>query len=153
MYLVWWLVTRYVHPPPASLFTTSHIQNKTSLPLSPRALLATDTLPPPSAWPTIEWPNVNIRLTSTQCDLARLRQVGQFEGRDMAKSISAPFIECSASDGVNIDVAFRELVKLVRKDERVSPDSKLQAPPTCQQQVACGLVTRSKAVIISDPPL
>jgi hypothetical protein len=45
--------------------------------------------------------------------------VGQIEGRDMAKSLSAPFIECSASDGVNIDVAFRELVKLVRKDERV----------------------------------
>jgi hypothetical protein len=45
--------------------------------------------------------------------------VGQFEGRDMAKSLSAPFIECSASDGVNIDVAFRELVKLIRKDERV----------------------------------
>lgn len=39
----------------------------------------------------------------------------------MAKSLSAPFIECSASDGVNIDVAFRELVKLVRKDERVGP--------------------------------
>ena len=58
-----------------------------------------------------------------QCDLARLRQVGQFEGRDMAKSLSAPFIECSASDGVNIDVAFRELVKLVRKDERVCPIS------------------------------
>ena len=38
----------------------------------------------------------------------------------MARSISAPFIECSAADGVNIDVAFRELVKLVRKDERVS---------------------------------
>jgi hypothetical protein len=37
----------------------------------------------------------------------------------MAKSLSAPFIECSASDGVNIDVAFRELVKLIRKDERV----------------------------------
>lgn len=41
----------------------------------------------------------------------------------MAKSLSAPFIECSASDGVNIDVAFRELVKLVRKDERVCPIS------------------------------
>lgn len=37
----------------------------------------------------------------------------------MAKRLSAPFIECSAVDGVNIDVAFRELVKLVRKDERV----------------------------------
>lgn len=38
----------------------------------------------------------------------------------MAKSLSAPFIECSAADGVNVDVAFRELVKLVRRDERVS---------------------------------
>lgn len=38
----------------------------------------------------------------------------------MAKSISAPFIECSAADGVNVDIAFRELVKLIRKDERVS---------------------------------
>jgi hypothetical protein len=46
--------------------------------------------------------------------------VGQLEGRDMAKKLSAPFIECSAADGVNVDVAFRELVKLVRKDEKVS---------------------------------
>lgn len=37
----------------------------------------------------------------------------------MAKSISAPFIECSAVNGVNVDIAFRELVKLVRKEDRV----------------------------------
>lgn len=54
-----------------------------------------------------------------QCDLGRWRQVGQIEGRDMARSLSAPFVECSAVDGVNVDVAFRELVRLVRKDERV----------------------------------
>jgi hypothetical protein len=52
--------------------------------------------------------------------LTRLRAVGQSEGRELARSLSAPFIECSAVDGVNIDVAFRELVKLIRKDERVS---------------------------------
>lgn len=59
-------------------------------------------------------------LTAPQCDLARLRQVGQLEGRDLAKSFGAPFIECSAADGVNVEIAFRELVKLVRRDERVS---------------------------------
>lgn len=42
----------------------------------------------------------------------------------MAKSLSCPFIECSAMDGVNVDIAFRELVKLVRKDEAVSHVSK-----------------------------
>lgn len=46
--------------------------------------------------------------------------VGQTEGRELARSFGAPFIECSAAEGVNVDVAFRQLVKLVRKDERVS---------------------------------
>ncbi|ODO06162.1 Ras family, other [Cryptococcus wingfieldii CBS 7118] len=53
-----------------------------------------------------------------KCDLQKYRAVGQLEGRELARSLSAPFIECSAADGVNVDVAFRELVKLVRKDER-----------------------------------
>ncbi|WVQ79048.1 hypothetical protein IAT38_001141 [Cryptococcus sp. DSM 104549] len=57
-------------------------------------------------------------VVSNKCDLGKLRSVGQLEGREMARSLSAPFIECSAADGVNVDVAFRELVKLVRKDER-----------------------------------
>ncbi|WVF66878.1 hypothetical protein IAT40_001621 [Kwoniella sp. CBS 6097] len=57
-------------------------------------------------------------VVSNKCDLSRLRAVGQLEGREMARSLSAPFIECSAADGVNVEVAFRELVKLVRKDER-----------------------------------
>ncbi|WVN85819.1 uncharacterized protein L203_100971 [Cryptococcus depauperatus CBS 7841] len=54
-----------------------------------------------------------------KCDLQKYRAVGQLEGRELARSLSAPFIECSAADGVNVEVAFRELVKLVRKDERV----------------------------------
>ncbi|WWC99107.1 hypothetical protein V866_006002 [Kwoniella sp. B9012] len=57
-------------------------------------------------------------VVSNKCDLSRLRAVGQLEGREMARSLSAPFIECSAADGVNVEVAFRELVKLVRKDQR-----------------------------------
>ena len=42
----------------------------------------------------------------------------------MARSLSAPFVECSAAEGVNVDVAFRELVRLVRKDERVGGPSR-----------------------------
>ena len=59
------------------------------------------------------------RTYHSQCDLGRLRAVGQIEGRDMARRLSAPFIECSAADGVNVDVAFRELIRLVRKNEKV----------------------------------
>ena len=87
-----------------------------------------------------------------QCDLGRLRAVGQLEGRDMAKSLSAPFIECSAADGVNVEVAFRELVKLVRKDERVSGSfsplscpsvSPNHLPPTiCHSLIAGEMVIR-----------
>ncbi|WWC68817.1 uncharacterized protein I206_102752 [Kwoniella pini CBS 10737] len=57
-------------------------------------------------------------IVSNKCDLSKLRTVGQLEGREMARNLSAPFIECSAADGVNVEVAFRELVKLVRKDQR-----------------------------------
>ncbi|KAK8861399.1 hypothetical protein IAR55_002218 [Kwoniella newhampshirensis] len=57
-------------------------------------------------------------VVSNKCDLAKLRAIGRLEGREMARSLSAPFIECSAADGVNVDVAFRELVKLVRKDQK-----------------------------------
>lgn len=55
-----------------------------------------------------------------QCDLQKYRSVGQFEGRELARSLRAPFIECSAAERVNVDVAFEELVRLVRKDEQVS---------------------------------
>lgn len=57
--------------------------------------------------------------SSNQCGLQKYRSVGQLEGRELARSVHAPFIECSAAERVNVDVAFNELVKLVRKDERV----------------------------------
>jgi hypothetical protein len=58
-------------------------------------------------------------LADSQCDLERHRRVGQLEGRDLAKRLSSPFIECSAREAVNVDVAFRELVRLVRRDQKV----------------------------------
>ncbi|WVR03990.1 hypothetical protein IAU60_000989 [Kwoniella sp. DSM 27419] len=75
-------------------------------------------------------------VASNKCDLARQRTVGQSEGRDMARLLGAPFIECSAADGVNVEVAFRELVKLVRKDERRSilAAQKLLATETSSHQ-------------------
>ncbi|KAI9632384.1 small GTPase superfamily, partial [Dioszegia hungarica] len=60
-------------------------------------------------------PSVPVIVVSNKCDLASQRMVGQIEGRDLARSFGAPFIECSAAEGVNVDVAFRQLVKLVRK--------------------------------------
>lgn len=38
----------------------------------------------------------------------------------MAGELKAGYVKCSAVEGVNVDVAFHELVRLVRRDERVS---------------------------------
>jgi len=82
-------------------------------------------------------PYVPCVVVSNKCDLGSLRQVDQLEGRDMAKSISAPFIECSAVNGVNVDTAFSELVKLVRRDQ-------IRTSLSAQRMAAQG-VTTSKA--------
>jgi hypothetical protein len=38
----------------------------------------------------------------------------------LAKQLGCPFIEASAKEGVNVNVAFESLVKLIRKDHKVS---------------------------------
>jgi hypothetical protein len=68
--------------------------------------------------------------------------VGHLEGRDLARSFGAPFIECSAAEGVNVDVAFRQLVKLVRKEERVSQPR--SACPGVESPVGSGVSTEEE---------
>nr|KIR48140.1 Ras family, other [Cryptococcus bacillisporus CA1280] len=62
-----------------------------------------------------------------KCDLQKYRSVGQFEGRELARPLRAPFMECSAAERVNVDVAFKELVRLVRKDEQLGAVADISA--------------------------
>ena len=44
-----------------------------------------------------------------------LLQVSRPECENMAKQLKTPFIECSAKNRMNVDQAFYELVRLIRK--------------------------------------
>ncbi|KAL1410238.1 hypothetical protein Q8F55_004243 [Vanrija albida] len=66
-------------------------------------------------------PAVPLVLVSNKCDLEHRRQVSSAEGQALARSLRAPFVETSALDGFNVDIAFDELVRRVRRGERVPP--------------------------------
>lgn len=60
-----------------------------------------------------------IVIVANKCDLEAQREVGVLEARALAKQLGCPFVEASAKEGINVDVAFFELVKLIRKDQKV----------------------------------
>jgi Ras-related protein R-Ras2 len=54
-------------------------------------------------------------IVGNKADLDRHRQVSVSECEAMAKQLRTPFIECSAKNRMNVDQAFFELVRLVRR--------------------------------------
>jgi len=53
-------------------------------------------------------------LVGNKCDLEHLRQVSTSEGKDLAKSFCAHFLETSAKNRTNIEEVFTSVVRLVR---------------------------------------
>lgn len=60
-------------------------------------------------------------LVGNKCDLEPKRQVSQQEGESLAKSYGCKYMETSAKTGKNIDEAFTEIIREVRK--RMGNDS------------------------------
>ncbi|KAI9512972.1 ras protein [Russula earlei] len=54
-------------------------------------------------------------VVANKCDLEFERQVGMNEGRDLAKHFGCRFIETSAKQRINVDEAFSNLVREIRK--------------------------------------
>jgi len=59
--------------------------------------------------------HVPMVLVGNKCDLEEERQVPTSEGSDLAKSFNCPFIESSAKQRINVEEAFFELVREIRK--------------------------------------
>jgi len=57
-------------------------------------------------------------LIANKCDLEYERQVGMNEGRDLAKHLGCRFIETSAKQRINVDEAFSNLVREIRKHNK-----------------------------------
>ncbi|CCO30496.1 24 kDa Ras-like protein [Rhizoctonia solani AG-1 IB] len=63
-------------------------------------------------------------VVANKCDLEYERQVGMNEGRDLAKHFNTKFIETSAKQRINVDEAFTNLVREIRrynKDQQARP--------------------------------
>ncbi|KIM38858.1 hypothetical protein M413DRAFT_29800 [Hebeloma cylindrosporum] len=65
-------------------------------------------------------------VVANKCDLEHERMVGINEGRDLAKHLGCKFIETSAKYGVNVDEAFMNLVREIRKYNK-KPQSRPKA--------------------------
>ncbi|KAF8824907.1 hypothetical protein HHX47_DHR7000138 [Lentinula edodes] len=58
-------------------------------------------------------------VVANKCDLEYERQVGMNEGRDLARHFGCKFVETSAKVRINVDQAFQDLVREIRKYNKV----------------------------------
>ncbi|RWS22881.1 ras-related protein R-Ras2-like protein [Leptotrombidium deliense] len=54
-------------------------------------------------------------LVGNKSDLEHQRVVSQMEAQQLAQQLKIPYLECSAKLRVNVEVAFHDLVRLIRK--------------------------------------
>lgn len=54
-------------------------------------------------------------MVGNKCDLEQYRQISLDEAQNVSRNLMIPYIECSAKLRINVDQAFHELVRLVRK--------------------------------------
>ena len=76
-------------------------------------------------------------LAGNKCDLEEERQVTTVEGQDLAKSFGCPFYETSAKARINVEEAFYELVREIRKYNNKSGTA---AKPKKKKGGACLLI-------------
>lgn len=54
-------------------------------------------------------------MVGNKADLDHQRQVSNMDAQNVARQLKIPYIECSAKVRINVDQAFHELVRIVRK--------------------------------------
>jgi len=80
-------------------------------------------------------------VVGNKADLDKSRQVSRQECENMAKQLKTPFIECSAKNRMNVDQAFYELVRLIRKFQALErPISQGQSANKEKSKSSCSLL-------------
>ncbi|GAA5884508.1 hypothetical protein JCM6882_005282 [Rhodosporidiobolus microsporus] len=73
-------------------------------------------------------------VVANKCDLEYERQVGSHEGRDLAQHFGCKFIETSAKQRLNVDEAFFNLVREIRKYNKEQAAGRPGAPAAAGNQ-------------------
>ncbi|CAD6197374.1 unnamed protein product [Caenorhabditis auriculariae] len=87
-----------------------------------------------------------ILLVGNKADLENERHVARHEAEELARSLAVPYFECSAKLRRNVDEAFYEIVRLVRKfmhDERMpngtttTDERRIESPAKLKKKKNC----------------
>uniref|UniRef100_A0A1I7WRK5 Small monomeric GTPase n=1 Tax=Heterorhabditis bacteriophora TaxID=37862 RepID=A0A1I7WRK5_HETBA len=83
-----------------------------------------------------------IILVGNKADLENERHVSQQEATDLARSLGVDYVECSAKFRTNVDQAFHDVVRLVRKyqhDEKspAADDRRIESPAKGKKKKNC----------------
>jgi len=79
-------------------------------------------------------------LVGNKCDLVDEREVSKDDGEDLAKKFGCPFFESSAKNHINVDEAFRELVREVRRAKQEFTDADPTKPKPKKKGKGCILL-------------
>eukprot|EP01117_Protostelium_nocturnum_P012174 TRINITY_DN446_c0_g1_i1.p1 TRINITY_DN446_c0_g1~~TRINITY_DN446_c0_g1_i1.p1 ORF type:complete len:188 (+),score=73.48 TRINITY_DN446_c0_g1_i1:143-706(+) len=63
---------------------------------------------------------VPLVVIGNKCDLEELREVTTLEGKQLAESFGAQFLETSAKSGVNIEETFAGVVNAIQRDDEIN---------------------------------
>jgi GTPase SAR1 family protein len=81
-------------------------------------------------------------LIGNKCDLSNRREISPEEGKNLAKTINCPFLECSAKNNHNINKMFHTMLVEIKKFENNVDIKGL----TCQKLFEC-FIKKEKALI------
>merc|ERR1712025_1271297 len=80
-------------------------------------------------------------IVGNKADLEENRQVSIDECMNLAKQLKTPYIECSAKNRMNVDQAFFELVRLIRKFQALErPLHQEKDSPTTKKKSKCSIL-------------
>jgi len=80
-------------------------------------------------------------LVGNKCDLEDQRKISKAQANELAKLISAPYLETSAKDASNVDITFLNLAKKLVKERKEA------SAPRRSSRVSTGLVLNAQGPV------
>ena len=119
--LSWCTASRQEHPSPESRDSTIRYKGSRSQPQQARR--PSRLSPLSQAMITPSFGPAPVMLVGNKCDRVTEREVSTQEGSALAKQLNCEFVEASAKNCVNVEKAFYDVVRQLRKQRSIAPRS------------------------------